>query len=364
MLGCVAKHPTGLYDSAMPYQPRPGGVFLTRIGNRRLSCGTRDSHTADLVEQFARWLVYRSTKERLALEVLTGKIPLVKAFDYHNAGRLDDLLIVPKDDPDLVPLLREWSGGERYKLQVGRLITGHFFASEFTRKRVAEFLSSLPVTGSTKNRHRAALSSFARWLVEREVLDHNPVRDVRMSRENPARMTWLEREDAKSLILAVQMPYRAAIALMAATGMELQAVERVRRRDVDLVAGTVRARGGKNYWRDRVVRGTEPWAWAIFAEYVRDFLPDALVFENVNRDTIRSHHHRASKLLGLPKTTLHDWRHSYAVWSLRDGLAPTVVARQLGHKDTMLLQTVYGRFVPDERDFDTHATRASRTLQR
>lgn len=341
----------------MPYQPRPGGVWMTRIGNRRLSCGTRDEQTAVMVENFARWLVYKSTKERLALEVLTGKIPLVKAFDFHNTGRLDDLLIVPKDDPDLVPLLRDWQGGERYKLQVGRLINGHFFASEFTRKRVAQFLSGLPYSNSTKNRHRAALSRFARWLIEQEILDTNPVRDVQMVKENPARMTWLERDDAKRLILAVQMPYRAAIALMAATGMELQAVERVTRRDVDLDAGTVRARGGKNFWRDRVVRGTEPWAWEIFADYAKDFLPDAPLFGDVSRDTIRSHHHRASKVLKLPKTTLHDWRHSYAVWSLRDGLSYAVIARQLGHKDTTLLQTVYGKFVPDERDFETHATR-------
>lgn len=354
----------------MPYQPRPGGVWLTRIGNRRLSCGTRDEPTAVMVENFAHWLVYKSTKERLALEVLTGKIPLVKAFDYHNAGRLDDLLIVPKDDPDLVPLLRDWQGGERYKLQVGRLVNGEFPASQFTRKRVAQFLSGLthvrkvggkvvrvPLSNSTKNRHRAALSRFARWLIEQEILDTNPVRDVQMVKENPARMAWLEREDAKRLILAVQMPYRAAIALMAATGMELQAVERVTRRDVDLDAGTVRARGGKNFWRDRVARGTEPWAWKIFAEYARDFLPDALLFGDVSRDTIRSHHHRATKVLKLPHTTLHDWRHSYAIWGLRDGLSPTVIARQLGHKDTTLLQTVYGKFVPDERDFETHATR-------
>lgn len=338
---------------------------MTRIGNRRLSCGTRDERTAVMVENFGRWLVYQSTRERLALEVLTGKVPLVKAFDFHNAGRLDDLLIVHREDPDLVPLLREWQGGARYKLQVGRLIQGHFLASEFTRKRVAQFLSGLPFSNSTRNRHRAALSRFARWLIEREVLDTNPVRDVQMVKENPPRMTWLEREDAKRLVLAVPLPHRAAIALMAATGMELQAVERVARRDVDLDVGTVRARGGKNFWRDRVVRGTEPWAWSIFAEYARDFLPDALLFGDVSRDTIRSQHHRAAKLLNLPKTTLHDWRHSYAVWSLKDGLSPTVVARQLGHKDTTLLARVYGRYVPDESEYVTHATRrALRTSRR
>lgn len=344
----------------MPYQPRPGGVWMTRIGNRRLSCGTRDRDTAVQVEQFARWLVYKSTKEKLALEVVSGRIPLVRAFDFHSAGRLDELLVVPKEDPDLFPLVREWSANERYLLHVGQLISGPFPASQFTRKRIAAFLDGLPVSNSTKNRHRAALSRFARWLIEREILDHNPVRDVQQRKENPPRMAWLERKDAKRLILAVQMPHRAAIALMAATGMELQAVHRVTRRDVDLNARTVRARGGKNFWRDRVVKGTEAWAWDIFAGYAKDFLPDAVLF-TVSRDSIRDHHRKAAKRLKLPHTTLHDWRHSYSIWSLRDGIAPTAIARQLGHKDTMLLHKIYGRFLPDDRDFETHATRTSRT---
>jgi hypothetical protein len=35
----------------------------------------------------------------------------------------------------------------------------------------------------------------------------------------------------------------------------------------------------------------------------------------------------------------------------KDGLSPTAVARQLGHRDTNLLHTVYGRFIPEAADY-------------
>ena len=61
---------------------------------------------------------------------------------------------------------------------------------------------------------------FAKWLVEREVLETNPVRDVKSAKPNPARMVWLERKDPKRRIDALPEPYKALEALMAGTGME------------------------------------------------------------------------------------------------------------------------------------------------
>jgi integrase len=206
------------------------------------------------------------------------------------------------------------------------------------------------MSGSTKNRYRAALSVFARWLLEREVIDVNPVRDVRAAKPNPPRMVWLTREEAKKLIAALPGEHAAMEALMAATGMELQSVKRLRRRDISLDLKTVAAHGTKTVWRNRIVVATEPWAWAIVEEHVRPLTPDAICF-SVRGDTLLKTHQRVSTSLGLPQTTLHDWRHSYAVWSLKDGLSPTAVARQLGHRDTNLLHTVYGRFIPEAIDY-------------
>lgn len=356
MAGCVAS---GYHFQTMPYQSRPGGVYLTRIRNRRLSCGTTDRETALDVERFAKWLARTSTKARALELVLSGEIPLAKAFDYHHAGRLDDLLVVPKADPDLSPMVDQWAKNPKYVAQVRRLIPAGvpFPASRFGRKAVSTFVDSLAVTNSTKNRYRAALSQFGRWLVEREVLDHNPVRDVQMRKPEDVPIVWLELPDAMAVIAALELPYRAAEALMVATGMESQAVRRLRRKDVDLDARTARAWGSKNKWRNRVCRGTQPWAWGIFADYACTFTPNAPLFAHLKHWAWLSRHYGAIRAVRAERITLHGWRHTYAVLSLREGLSPTVVARQLGHRDAHLVHTIYGRFIPDERDYATHATR-------
>ncbi|MGI9078058.1 MAG: tyrosine-type recombinase/integrase [Gemmatimonadaceae bacterium] len=158
----------------------------------------------------------------------------------------------------------------------------------FTRRAISEHLASLGVSGSTKNRHRAALSGFAKFLVEREVLEHNPVRDVAASKPNRPRMRYLERRQAQALIASLPQPYRALEALMAGTGIEWGAAARLVDRDIDLEAGTVHAHGSKNEWRDRVVRITETWCVPHIEEHLATVLPGARVFAGV-RDKAALH---------------------------------------------------------------------------
>lgn len=359
-----------------PFRSAGRKVWKTRItlpsGETGIfSCGTDHLATAQQVVSAVRALKRR--REWAPLEaVLEKRITLGALFDAYEADTLDSL-VNRLDDTDLSVLVDEWPANDAYRMQVRRMIPkgARYPASRFTRRAVSEFLANLAphrqseraparaMSGSTRNRYRAALSVFARWLVEREVIEVNPVRDVRAAKPNPPRMVWLTREQAKTLIEALPPEHAAMEALMAATGMELQAVKRVRRRDVSLDLRTVEAHGTKTAWRNRIVVATEMWAWAIVEQHVQQLGPEGLCF-TVRGDTLLKTHQRVSATLGLPETTLHDWRHSYAVWSLRDGVSPTAVARQLGHRDTNLLHTVYGRFIPELTDYlprrPTHAT--------
>jgi integrase len=350
-----------------PFRAKDRKVWKTRItledGRTGIfSCGTDDLATARQVVNCVKTLKRRRRWDALGL-VVEKRITLGRLFDAFELGTLDSL-IKEMHDPDLSALVEQWPTNSDYRMQVRRMIPKgqHYPASRFSRRTVSEFLAGLNQTprrkgepvremsGSTKNRYRAALSVFARWLVEREVIEVNPVRDVRAQTPNPARMVWLTREQAKKLIEALPREHAAMEALMAATGMELQAVQRLRRRDVSTDLKTARAEGSKTPWRNRVVMATEPWAWTIVERYVATILPDALCF-TARGDTVLKVHRRLSKELGLPVTTLHDWRHSYAVWCLKDGVSPTAIARQLGHKDTSLLEKVYGRFIPEPTDY-------------
>lgn len=350
-----------------PFRGKGRKVWKTRItledGRTGIfSCGTDDLATARQVVNAVKSLRRRRIWAPLEA-VLEKRITLGRMFDAYESGTLDTLL-KELNDPDLSQLLDDWTTNDAYRMQVRRMIPkGEGYpASRFTRKAVSEFLANLnqsprrkdeparAMSGSTRNRYRAALSVFARWLVEREVLESNPVRDVRQHTPNAPRVTWLTREQAKKLLLALPQENRAAEALMASTGMELQAVLRLKRSDLSLTLQTARAHGSKTAWRNRVVVSTEPWAWEMVRRYATNILPEALCF-HVRGDTLLKVHQRISKEQGLPETTLHDWRHSYAVWSLKDGISETAVAQQLGHKDTSLLRKVYGRYIPDKADF-------------
>jgi integrase len=342
----------------MPFRSQGRSYYKTRVtllDGREIvaGCGTDDLATARAMERMRDALARKHIWKPLEL-IVERKVTLPQIFDAYERGDLDGFL-ARLSEPDLVPLLAEWRGNPKYKRQISRLLRESFPASHFTRKRISEFLARLPVGDSTRNRYRAALSVFAAWLVEREVIPHNPVRDVAGYSEPDAKVVWLERGQAKALINALPMPNRAIEALMAATGVEWQVIERVRRRDIDFDKRTLHAQGGKTPWRNRIVRGTELWAWEIFDKYARDFSPNALIFEGVRESQCLRVHSRAVKELGLPHLTLHDWRHCYAVQALRDGYKPSVVAHQLGHRDAYLVMTRYGRFIPNDADYVIHA---------
>jgi integrase len=242
--------------------------------------------------------------------------------------------------------------GARYVAQARLLIPegAPYPRSRFTRRAVSEHLAGLGVTGSTFNRHRSGILQFGRFLVEREVLDTNPVRDVRASRENPARDTIYTMGDVQRLVAALPVPYRALEALLAATGIEMQAALRLRRRELDLAQWQLHARGNKTAWRNRVVVVSEPWAMPMLAAHVRGLFPDALLFGDVQHDAALDAHHSACKALALPHSTLHDHRHHFAVAALKRGAGYAFVAHQLGHHNTMLAQQRYGRYVPNAEE--------------
>lgn len=246
----------------------------------------------------------------------------------------------------------------KYLQQVRRLIRpgAAFPSSDFTRSAISQFLNGLEL--DAPNRYRAALSSFGRFLVEREILKFNPVRDVQGAKEADSRCRYLERADAQRLIgLLDSAEARAIHALMCGTGMEIGAALATRHRDVSLADRTVQAHGTKRASRDRSVKVTEPWCFEIFESWVRKqaALPAAPVF-TMKYDPARSALQRALVVAAITDYTSHDWRHTYAVQALRDGLAPQVVARQLGHPHPLMVHKVYGRYVPNASDYEPRQT--------
>lgn len=383
-----------------PFRSKGQRVWKGRVYDRTgaeytRTLGTEDEGEAD---EFCRFLARMRRQRRWdVLDLIVARaLSVPDAFDHDARGTLTEEVARLRDletakaaadaDTDLDPLVTEWATVARspkYVRQVRRLIPAgaRFPRSQFTRKRVSEFLATLqhaswqgrdlgrPVDAPTRNRYKAALMQFAKWLVEREVLDANPVRDVSGYPENDPRMVHYERADAVRLVKWHDDPRQRAIeALMAGTGSEWGAAVRVRAIDIRPEKREVYADGPKHKhgqaakWRKRWVRFTEEWAWDAFWSYAKGFAGSVRIFDGVREVDVLTAHRAACAALELEDSTLHDWRHTYAILSLDDGIKPATVRRQLGHSPhSTVLERVYAAHLPkDDADYEKRTPRDQR----
>lgn len=335
--------------------------------NRERSLLVRDKRQAlQAIAALSSCFEGRFRERSIVYAVAAGKVTVpefMEAFNLRQLEELADQIANPVANlNDHVDGWQEWLRGRgrttegtrtKYLQQLRALVPegNPFPASQFTSKSISVFLSGL--TLNAPNRYRAALSSFGKYLKEREVLGSNPVRDVESAKERAPRVRSLSRTEAQKLVGAISSAEaRTVHALMCGSGMEIGAVLTLRRRDIDLEAKTVHAHGTKRLSRDRVVRVPESWCWELLVSWLRDrrLLPDAQIFQLsycATRRALKS----ACKAVGVDNYRSHDWRHTYAVQARRDGYSDQVIAHQLGHKTTAMVQAVYGRYTPTEADY-------------
>jgi site-specific recombinase XerD len=345
-----------------------------RDGRReRRSLETRDKGVARQIERMLDILHSRRDWQLLEAAVF-GPSSIGELFDCWRNGD-DDLaeLRARLGDVDLQQYVEPWwrwarrSANERtvtdYRKQLRALAPegSPFFRSTFTRRRVSEALAALKCSGSTARRYLAAWSSFASYLVEQEVIEANPVRSVKVPRENAPREVWLPLDDVMRLVDAQPEPFRALAALREGAGVEISGALRVKRRDVDLRRGIVQVTGTKNQWRTRPVR-VEEWAMSRIERYVSEggFLPEAHLFPDITQRRAWGEQKDALRALKLdPGYRLHDARHSYAVRRMKAGEHPQVIANNLGHKDAVMLLRAYGKYRPTAHDLARDRMRAA-----
>lgn len=337
------------------------------------SLGTDDLGVARAMCEFLRWL--RGRRESYLLDQLaSGKVGVGPAYTAYTENRLEAFIRELREgitDADLEPYVARWQKELERRKRPNPRTRGAYLAkvrtlmpedqpfrrSQFTKQKIREWLSGLDI--GQPNRYRAALSSFAEYLVFEDALPSNPVRQVPMATEREPRALHLSPEDATRLVGAIERPYRGLHALMLCTGMEVGAALAVLRQDLDFARRTAYARGTKRAWRQRTCTVYGPWLalWATIQAELPATLPTARVFAGLDAEGSLRALRRALAATGLPEDyRQHDHRHTWAVRAVRDGLALHTIAYQLGHRDATMVMKVYGRYQPQRSDFDRNTT--------
>lgn len=338
--------------------------------------GEPNRDVAENVCRFLHWC--KARRESFLLEHMGGgAVQAGAAYTAYVDNRLDRFIVELRDgiqDVDIEPFVARWQkelarkkkpnadSRAKYLRQVRTLIADGvpFRKSQFTKQAIRTWLSDLPV--GQPNRYRAALSSFAEFLVFEDVLAGNPVLQVKAGKEAEPRTEHLSQADAKKLIAAMagEPVYQALHAAMLATAMEYGAAKAI---DPGTVSETsAYAAGTKRAHRKRTctIYKRWTWAWKIAHAYLQQFKDGSRPFGGVS--VYQSAHalERGLKAANLVRDyTQHDHRHTWAVQGIRDGLALHVVAHQLGHRDSTMTLRVYGRFTPMASDYDNATVSAT-----
>lgn len=356
----------------MVYRRKGREVWWVKIPDRHgrwvdRSTGTRDTATGKAMETMIRG--FRDKRDWHFLDwVADNTISLPQLYDAHATNDLDGLkarLEARDADTDLRPFVMRWrkwlegqlrpAGVEEYRTKLATLMPrdGPWWLSTVTLDTVDMWLAGLDVGGSTKRKYAAALSSLFNYLQSIGKVKASPLEGLKLPKANPPQCVFLDLPDVKQLVEASTEPYRSLFALIYGTGCDVSVAVNLRTRDVCADSREIRARGTKEYNRDRIVRVAD-WAWPYVRGLLTGKLPAAELFPTLDRTTATKAHLKIARALELHQKgiTLRAARHHWAVRAIRAGTPAELVGRQLGHKDATMVLKVYGRFVPRSADRD------------
>ncbi len=357
------------------------------------STGTADPKLAGRVRDLVQSLVDIRPMWDLLDAAAAGEIKLLDLYNAHSAGDTVNLRksrAERTDDPNIEPLVKKWrdehlagrsisaQSKDDYYRQVRKLIPEgvRFPRSQFSEDFIKAWLLGLGLSGSTKRRYLAALNLFYKYARKRAPLTENPFDEIEdwAPQNNPSRLVWWDHETRIAVLAKVEdAEFRAALALMLGSGIELGALVAMKGKDVQAGEGTVTAPGTKNESRRNRTIFVDEWAWTYIDKFSQYAGANSTLFAGIDEDggNLRDAFYEAQQAAGVieapersPDTgkrlwkavgahTLHDSRHTYVVCrSLGLDGEPEqnakFCAHQLGHANELMVLRIYGKVNLDE----------------
>ena len=204
------------------------------------------------------------------------------------------------------------------------------------RRRKASANRLLTILKGALNRawRRGKVASDSAW---RRV---EPFEDV-----DAARVRYLSVEEAKRLVNACDTQFRPLVQAALATGARYSELARLRVNDFDHRAGTVAIRQSKSGNARHIILTDE--GVALFRQLTAGRGGDELMLGTWGDSHQRRPMLEAVKRAKIrPAISFHGLRHTWASLAVMAGMPLMIVARNLGHADTRMVEKHYGHLAP------------------
>jgi integrase len=192
------------------------------------------------------------------------------------------------------------------------------------------------------------LRSALRWAEAKRLIDRAP--KIWIPSQSPPRDKRMTREQVSALIAACEFPHIRLFAILAATtGARMGAILSLEWSRVDLERGLI------HYADPTVARTNKGRATTPINDLARNALAEAkrgattpycIEWAGQRVKSVKKGLATASARAGLPPITPHVFRHSAASIMVESGVPIAEVAAMLGHSNTKMVETVYGKYSP------------------
>jgi integrase len=228
---------------------------------------------------------------------------------------------------------------------------------------------------NTVRRIYSVLRAVLKVAVERRYLTANPCDAVKLPRAAAVAIdqrVFLSAGEVAALAEAITPRHRVLVYTAAYTGLRAGELGALRRRDVDLLHGTLNVERALKDVSGNLIFGATKTAKArrvgmprflidMLSEHLEalDGGPDSLVFRGRNGGPLRHgnfyrRHFKPAVATALPPEKhglrFHDLRHTCASLLIAAGTHPKAIQEHLGHKDIQTTFNVYGHLLPSARE--------------
>jgi integrase len=225
--------------------------------------------------------------------------------------------------------------GGKYLYEISPLLI-----ERYKKKRIEE------VTPATLNRELACLKHMFTKAIEWEKTDYNPVRSVKLLRENNARLRYLTCDDIQRLYENCADHLKPIVLTALYTGMRRGEILKLKWEDVDLDQKIIFVRNTKNNEVREIPLNN-------LLTNTLSSIKFTLPYVFCNEDgkpygSVRKSFDTALKKAGIEDFRFHDLRHTFASHLVMSGVDLMTVKELLGHK-TIKMTLRYAHLSPSHK---------------